>query len=166
MVLAADPLLHPQTGTARGGAWPGGAPPAATVLVVEAEARQRAATATQLRAAGFAVRTAADGLAALYALDRARPDLVVLDLVLPRVSGFRVLHLLKHAATSTRAPPVLVLTALSFDEAWDAVRDGADDIATKPLAPADLVARCAHLLHQHGAAPLAGPAAPRPAVAA
>ena len=136
-----------------------GAPPAATVLVVEGEAGQRAATATQLRAAGFAVRTAADGLAALYALDRERPDLVVLDLVLPRVSGFRVLHLLKRVGPGAGAPPVLVLTALSFDEAWDAVRDGADDIATKPLAPADLVARCARLLHQHGqhgAATLAG----------
>ena len=61
---------------------------------------------------------------------------------------------------------MLVLTALSFDEAWDAVRDGADDIATKPLAPADLVARCARLLPRHGVAPRAGPPAPRPAVAA
>jgi DNA-binding response OmpR family regulator len=98
----------------------------------------------------MAVRTAADGLEGLHAAERGRPDLVVLDLELPVVSGFRLLHLLKRGGAGTAPPadgvgtPVLVLTALSWEEAWEAVCDGAEDIVTKPVAPADLVAcvRC------------------------
>jgi DNA-binding response OmpR family regulator len=162
MLIAADPLHRFRNGTVRGAArlvsapTAPAAPAAPTVLVVDGDARQRETTATQLRAAGFGVRTAADGMEALYALDRERPDLVVLDLLLPRVSGFRVLHLLKHPRPGTIPPPVLVLTTLSFDEAWDAVRDGADDIATAPLVATDLVARVTRLLDQVGLTVMAG----------
>jgi DNA-binding response OmpR family regulator len=155
VVIAVDPPIRRRKGSVRAPARLVGAPtasPGCEVLVVDGDARRRAGTATQLRAAGFGVRTVADGLEALYALDRERPDVVVLDLLLPRVSGFRVLHLLKRCRPGTIPPPVLVLTALSFDEAWDAVRDGADDIATGPLAPADLVARVTRLLHRGDAA--------------
>ena len=86
------------------------------------------------------MRTAGDGLEALYALDRERPDLVVLDLELPVVSGFRVLHVLKRAGPGATPLPVLVRTALSFDEAREAACAGADDIAPRSLSPAELVA--------------------------
>src|SRR5262245_1220298 len=71
---------------------------APAVLLADGCSEEREALASDLRAAGFAVRTAPDGLAALYALDRQRPDLVVLDLELPVVSGFRLVHLLKRPA--------------------------------------------------------------------
>jgi DNA-binding response OmpR family regulator len=111
------------------------------VLLVDDRQAEREAAAAHLRAAGCTVRTAADGLQALYAVDRERPDLVVLDLELPVVSGFRVLHLLKRPGPGAAPVPVLVRTALSFDEARAAVCDGADDIAPRSLSPTDLVAR-------------------------
>jgi DNA-binding response OmpR family regulator len=125
-------------------------PPAARaarkILLVDANRETRAAAAAHLRAEGYAVRTAGDGLEALYALDRELPDLVVLDLELPVVSGFRVLHLLKRAHPGETPLPVLVRTALSFDEAREAACDGAEDIAPRSLPPAELVGRVRRLL--------------------
>ena len=120
--------------------------PARKVLLVDDRREERETAAAHLRAAGYAVRTAADGLEALYALDRERPDLVVLDLELPVVSGFRVLHVLKRTGPGAAPLPVLVRTALSFDEAREAACAGADDIAPRSLPPAELVAGVGRLL--------------------
>jgi two-component system, OmpR family, response regulator MprA len=125
---------------------PAASPWTPRVLVVDGDGELREAAAARLRAAGFAVRTAADGLDALYALGREAPDLVVLDLELPVVSGFRLLHLLKHAGAGAAPPPVLVLTALSFEEAREAAYDGADDFVAKPPAPGHLEACVRRLL--------------------
>jgi len=101
--------------------------------------------AVHLAAAGYTPVVAHDGLEALYALERAVPAAVVLDLHLPRVSGFRLLQLLRQ---DQGAPPVpvLVLTALSFGEARDALRAGADAFLTKPFRPADVVAQAERLI--------------------
>jgi DNA-binding response OmpR family regulator len=121
-------------------------PPApARLLLVEDEPGLAEVLELHLRAAGFAVDVAADGLAALEALARARPDAVLLDLTLPHVSGFRLLQLLRRDA-ATATVPVLVLTALSFQEAQEVARDGADDFLTKPVAPQAVVGRAAQLL--------------------
>src|SRR5262245_14237770 len=104
MLIDDDPEFHLTQRASRAGASGAagrGATPA--VLLADGCREEREALAGHLRAAGFAVRTAADGLAALYALDRERPDLVVLDLELPMVSGFRLVHLLKRGAPD--APP-------------------------------------------------------------
>jgi DNA-binding response OmpR family regulator len=148
------------------------APKVPKVLIVDADPRLRQTLGAALRGAGMAVRTAVDGLEGLYAVDRERPDVVVLDLELPVVSGFRLLHLLKRGGAGT-APlgagegpagdgagtPVLVLTALSWEEAWDAVCDGAEDIVTKPVAPPDLVACVQSLLDRREPAAPPAPAA-------
>ena len=118
-----------------------------SVLIVEDEPGLAEVLAVHLQAAGYQPIIAHDGLEALYALDRLTPHAVLLDLHLPQVSGFRLIQLLKQRPDMPRVP-VIVLTALSFQEAEDAVRAGADDFVTKPFLPAEVVTRVDRLLER------------------
>ncbi|MCX5985327.1 MAG: response regulator [Chloroflexi bacterium] len=109
-----------------------------TVLIVEDEPGLAEVLALNLQASGFETVTAHDGLQALYLLDQSVPDVVVLDLQLPQVSGFRLIQLLR-SRTATARIPIVVITALSFREAEDVVRRGADAFLTKPFAPEEVV---------------------------
>lgn len=109
-----------------------------TVLIVEDEPGLAEVLALNLQASGFETVTAHDGLQALYLLDQAVPDVVVLDLQLPQVSGFRLIQLLR-SRTATARIPIVVITALSFREAEDIVRRGADAFLTKPFVPEEVV---------------------------
>lgn len=109
-----------------------------TVLIVEDEPGLAEVLALNLQASGFETVTAHDGLQALYLLDQAVPDVVVLDLQLPQVSGFRLIQLLR-SRTATARIPIVVITALSFREAEDVVRRGVDAFLTKPFAPEEVV---------------------------
>jgi DNA-binding response OmpR family regulator len=114
------------------------------VLVVEDEPGLTEVLALHLRAAGYDPVVAGDGLEALHALDRTIPVAIVLDLHLPQVSGFRLLEVLKQRP-DTASVPVLVLTALSFAEAREVARAGADDFLTKPFDPTEVVRRVVRL---------------------
>jgi two-component system, OmpR family, alkaline phosphatase synthesis response regulator PhoP len=107
------------------------------VLVVEDDPAVAAVEVMVLEDAGLAAAVAPDGGAAPAALQHARPALVVLDLDLPGVSGFRVLEVLK-GDPATAPVPVLVVTALDVAEAKAAARAGADGFLTKPFDAADL----------------------------
>jgi len=122
------------------------------VLIAEGAAPLADGLRRSFGAAGMEVRTAADGLAALCELEPDQPDLLVVDLQLPRVSGFRVVQVAKHGTGGAAPPAVLVLTALSFDEAREAIRAGADDFVGKPCAPAEVAARAQRLLARRAAA--------------
>jgi len=115
------------------------------VLIVEDEPGLAEVLAVHLQASGYQPIVANDGLEALYALDRVTPRAVLLDLHLPQVSGFRLIRLLKQRPDMPQVP-VIVLTALSFQEAEDAVRAGADDFVTKPFLPAEVVTRVDRLI--------------------
>ena len=106
--------------------------------MVEDEPGLAEVLAVHLQAGGYHPIVVHDGLEALYALERVTPHAVLLDLHLPQVSGFRLIKLLKQRPDMPRVP-VIVLTALSFQEAEDAVRAGADDFLTKPFLPAEVV---------------------------
>jgi two-component system phosphate regulon response regulator PhoB len=121
------------------------AAPQRPILVVEDEPGLAEVLAVHLQAGGYQPIVAHDGLEALYALDRVTPHAVLLDLHLPQVSGFRLIKLLKQRPDMPRVP-VIVLTALSFQEAEDAVRAGADDFLTKPFLPAEVVTRVDRLI--------------------
>ena len=121
--------------------------PRGRVLVVEDEPGLAEVLSLHLEAAGYETTVCHDGLAALYELDRQAPALVVLDLHLPQVSGFRLIQLLKQRANGPRIP-VMVITALSFPEAEEAVRAGADDFITKPFLPDEVVTRVERLLER------------------
>ncbi len=111
------------------------------VLVVEDEPAQREVLAYNIRAEGFDVQTAAAGDEALVAVRETPPDVIVLDWMLPHVSGIEVCRQLKMA-TETSKIPIIMLSARSEDT--DKVRGletGADDYVTKPYSVAELLAR-------------------------
>jgi DNA-binding response OmpR family regulator len=122
--------------------------PRGDVLVVEDDPRISQLLTWKLREAGYPVTVAADGLAALRAFDTAPPALVTLDLTLPAVSGFRLIHLFKRDRPEI---PVLVVSGLTFEEAEEVARAGADDFLTKPIDLAALLRKVEYFIHRHGA---------------
>ena len=121
------------------------------VLVVDDEADIVALVAYHLARAGYRVSTAASGSDALAAARQEHPALIVLDLMLPGLSGYEVLEQLR-AGDGTREIPVLMLTARRDEQ--DRIRGlslGADDYLTKPFAPQELVLRVGAILRRVGA---------------
>jgi len=118
------------------------------ILVVEDEPDIAALIAYQLTREGFRVETAGNGTEALSAVARDVPDLVVLDRMLPGLTGDEVLQRLKEEP-GTSAIPVLVLTAKREQE--DRIKGfelGADDYLTKPFSPRELVLRVQAILRR------------------
>ncbi len=109
------------------------------IAVIEDEPGVAEILQINLEAAGHTVTTLPDGQAALAALDGDPPDLVVLDLNLPHVSGFRVIEVMRRTPGWADVP-VVVVTAYNFEEAVDVVRAGIDDFLTKPFDVADVIA--------------------------
>ena len=129
-----------------------GAPPAADrILVVDDEADIVALVAYHLAKAGYRVATAGNGDDALAVARRDRPALLVLDLMLPGMSGFDVLTQLR-ADPATRDVAVLLLTARKEEpDRIEGLSLGADDYLTKPFSPQELVLRVAAILRRVGA---------------
>jgi DNA-binding response OmpR family regulator len=123
-------------------------PNAKTVLVVEDEASLASTLSYNLRKNGFNVMSAADGLEGLQAARRDRPDVIVLDLMLPKMDGLEVCRRIRADSDV----PILMLTAKS--EEFDRVvglEMGADDYLTKPFSMRELMARVRALLRRAGA---------------
>jgi two-component system phosphate regulon response regulator PhoB len=121
------------------------------VLVVDDEPDIVALVAYHLAKSGYRVSTAASGPDALETARRERPALVVLDLMLPGLSGYDVLEQLR-AGDATRDIAVLMLTARREEQ--DRIRGlsiGADDYLTKPFSPQELVLRVGAILRRVGA---------------
>lgn len=121
------------------------------ILVVDDEPDITALVAYHLAKAGYRVSTAGNGPDALKAAREERPDIVVLDLMLPGASGYDVLQELRRL-DETREVGVILLT--SRREEADRIRGlslGADDYLTKPFSPAELALRVAALLRRLGA---------------
>jgi two-component system phosphate regulon response regulator PhoB len=126
------------------------------ILVVDDEPDITALVAYHLAKAGFRVSTAGNGPDALKAAREERPDIVILDLMLPGVSGYDVLAELRRRE-ETREVGVILLTARR-DEV-DRIRGlslGADDYLTKPFSPPELSLRVRALLRRLGAPPVSG----------
>jgi two-component system alkaline phosphatase synthesis response regulator PhoP len=119
------------------------------VLLVEDNVDLAYGLRNNLEIEGYEVEVAADGAAGLERARALRPDLVILDLMLPRVDGFRMLRALR---AERLAMPVLILTARGMES--DKVRGlrlGADDYVTKPFGLLELLARVEALLRRAGA---------------
>jgi two-component system phosphate regulon response regulator PhoB len=130
-----------------------GAPPVTgeRILVVDDEADIVALVAYHLAKSGYRVSTASSGPEALEAARRERPALIVLDLMLPGISGYEVLEQVR-AGDSTRDIAVLMLTARR--EEADRIQGlslGADDYLAKPFSPQELVLRVGAILRRLGA---------------
>jgi two-component system phosphate regulon response regulator PhoB len=127
-----------------------------TILVVEDEAPLMTLVRYNLEKQGFRVEEAADGQEALLRVSEAKPDLVLLDWMLPSLSGIEVCRQLRRRP-ATRDLPIIMLTARTEDQ--DQVRaldTGADDYVTKPFAMEGLVARIRALLRRSGTVPSKG----------
>ena len=123
-----------------------GRPAPKKVLLVEDEDALRRVMKDLLEREGFVVFEAADGVKALDEIDRAAPDIVVLDLNLPRLDGYGVLTHLR-ARPATKDLPVIVLTAKGDEDSEVRVFEfGANDYLTKPFRPRALSARLHSLL--------------------
>ena len=124
---------------------------AARILVVEDETDIAALVAYQLTREGYRVETVSNGAAALDAIRRERPAMLVLDRMLPGISGDEVLNTVRSDPAMV-AVPVLVLTAKRDQQ--DRIRGfelGADDYLTKPFSPRELVLRVDAILRRaHG----------------
>jgi len=117
------------------------------VLVVDDEPMVREVLARYLEAEGFGVVTAGDGVEALDRFGESTPDLVLLDLMLPRIDGFEVFDRMR---TLGRVP-VIMLTARGEETDRVVGLDlGADDYVTKPFSPREVVARVRAVLRRTG----------------
>jgi two-component system, OmpR family, phosphate regulon response regulator PhoB len=126
-------------------------PGAPAILIVEDEAPLVTALRYNLEKQGFRVEEAADGQEALLRVAESPPDLMLLDWMLPSLSGVEVCRQIRRRP-ATRDLPIIMLTARTEDR--DAVRaldTGADDYIVKPFAMAALVARVRALLRRSGA---------------
>jgi two-component system, OmpR family, response regulator ResD len=126
-----------------------------SVLVVDDEPTITEVVSRYLERAGYETRIAADGREALRLAGSERPDLIVLDLMLPGMDGLEVMRRLREpAAGGDRRVSVILLTAKG--EATDRViglRLGADDYVVKPFSPAELVARVDAVLRRVDSSP-------------
>ncbi|HPC60420.1 MAG TPA: response regulator [Verrucomicrobiota bacterium] len=122
------------------------------ILIVDDNAELVKLLRLAFRSAGYSVATAADGIQALKKVKTARPDLIVLDLVLPHVDGFAVCETLRRCAR-TAPLPVIMLTGLGSQFARLAgLESGGTDFLTKPVSPAELVRKANALLNSPAAA--------------
>jgi two-component system phosphate regulon response regulator PhoB len=109
------------------------------VLVVDDDELSRTLVARVLESHGLAVETVTSGVEALIALERRRPDVIVLDIMMPGMSGAEVLDRVKSSPRFS-AIPVIMLTARADDEDLIAsYQSGADYFVSKPLVPSQLL---------------------------
>jgi phosphate regulon transcriptional regulator PhoB len=122
--------------------------PRSTILVVDDEPEIVELVRYNLSREGYRVLDASDGEAALERIYQSPPDLVILDLLLPKRSGIEVLEAIRNEPR-TRTLPVLLLTARSTEmDKLIGFERGADDYLTKPFSPKELVARVGAVLRR------------------
>ncbi len=116
------------------------------VLVVEDSPAQREMITGLLRDSGLDVAEAVDGVNAMELIEQGLPDLVVLDIVMPRMNGYEVCRRLK-ADPATQKVPVVMCSSKGeeFDRYWG-IRQGADAYIAKPFQPRELIGTIKQLL--------------------
>lgn len=126
---------------------PNGLPVAPRILVVDDDPNLLVVLADQLRADGYEVSTARDGIEALRRLEHAWPDLLVIDMMMPRMDGLTLAREVKDRADL----PIIVLTAIDTgDNKADLLEEVAEDYVTKPYHYPELRARINRVLKRLG----------------
>jgi two-component system chemotaxis response regulator CheY len=117
----------------------------ATVLVIDDTAVLRKIIKFNLEKAGYKVEEAIDGYDGLEKVKSVKPDLILLDLMMPRLDGFGFMEKIKN--TEEKDVPIVVLTAKGSKEDIDRVKAlGANDFMNKPFSPKDLVQKVGDIL--------------------
>jgi DNA-binding response OmpR family regulator len=118
-----------------------------TILVVDDEKRLVSLVESYLTQEGYRVVTAHDGKQALFVASREKPDLIILDLMMPEMDGYAFMR----AHRAEKNTPIILLTArVDDDEKVIGLEVGADDYVTKPFRPRELVARVRAVLRRAG----------------
>lgn len=124
-----------------------------TILVVDDEQRLVSVVKAYLEQEGFRVLTASNGREALFKAREEKPDLIVLDIMMPEMDGYEFMRLHRK----DRETPIIMLTArVSDEDKVIGLELGADDYITKPFKPRELVARARAVLRRAGKAEPAG----------
>lgn len=119
-----------------------------TILVVEDDAPVRDVLRFSLERAGYSVRGAPNARHALNEVDGYLPDLVVLDVVLPDMSGIELLHNWRHSERTRELPVIIVTGRCEERDRVVGLRSGADDYVTKPFSRDELLARIETVLRR------------------
>ncbi|MFZ5515097.1 MAG: diguanylate cyclase [Candidatus Zhuqueibacterota bacterium] len=121
-------------------------PERSTVLVVDDIPLNRKLQKTYLEAAGYKVILAQDGVEALQRVEEESPDLILLDIMMPKMNGYQVCRRMKNS-DKTRFIPVIMVTALNeLEDKLKGIESGADDFLCKPFNKLELLARVKSLL--------------------
>lgn len=115
------------------------------ILVVDDEPKIVDAVKAYLENSGYIVFTAFDGVEALNQFEKVNPDLVVLDLMLPKISGEEICQRIRK---QSRIPIIMLTAKVLIDEKINGFNIGADDYMTKPFSPRELVVRARSLLRR------------------
>lgn len=122
------------------------------ILIVDDEASIRRILETRFKMLGYEITTAGDGEEALDAFNKTQPDLVILDIMMPKMDGYGVTKEIRQNYDT----PIIILTALGdVAERITGLELGADDYVVKPFSPKELEARVKAILRRIGNAPVA-----------
>ena len=120
-----------------------------TILVAEDQQHIRALIEYKLKNSGFNVVAVEDGVAALSKAREIKPRMILLDVMMPLMTGFEVLSALKQDPTTKNIPVLLVTAQSKEEEVLKGLELGAEDYITKPFSPNELAARVKKVLLRH-----------------
>ncbi|HWP94244.1 MAG TPA: response regulator [Gammaproteobacteria bacterium] len=123
------------------------------VLIIDDSPTEQIVFVRWLKAAGYDVATADDGTSGVEKARLERPDAILLDIVMPGMSGFQVARQLRKDPATSTVGIVVVTTKREDSERYWAMKQGADRYLTKPVAEADLLAALAEVLAARAAPP-------------
>jgi sigma-B regulation protein RsbU (phosphoserine phosphatase) len=127
------------------------------ILVVDDEVDISTILAVTLRRAGYEVSSAADGLEAIEAIRRQVPDLVLLDVMMPRADGLETLRWIREHGPSAHVAVIMLTAKAALTDKMKGFERGADDYVAKPFEPAEILARVQILLKRTAQARLTAP---------
>jgi len=116
------------------------------ILLVEDEVNLRELVKARLEQNGYEVTVAGDGYQAIFQARRVKPDLIILDLMIPRLDGYTVCRTLKASSDLATVPIIMFTARSSPDDMRRGMDMGADAYVTKPFDPATLIAKIEELL--------------------
>lgn len=119
-----------------------------TILIVEDECDAANLLAFHLHRHGYRTKLASNGLDALNEAFAEPPDLVLLDLMLPKLQGLEVFRLMRGNAQTARVPVIMLTALATMEDKLEGLRRGADDYLTKPYDMRELLARVQALLQR------------------
>jgi phosphoserine phosphatase RsbU/P len=130
---------------------------AARILVVDDEDDIRTILVVTLRRAGYEVASAGDGVEAVEAIQRQAPDLILLDVMMPRADGLETLKRIRQHAPTAHVPVIMLTARFGLTDKMRGFERGVDDYVGKPFEPAEVLARVAALLKRSAQARAVSP---------